>query len=192
MSAPGELVPDSALRGEVLPPAVPVPKAGGGGSVYADFMGRLRDYVAPPPPGELGWQAIIGVGMMLGAAGLLALLPAGHTIANGRLLKWVGQSSLASAVDSVDGLVEPLALFGMVVLLGVAAIYIARWGATPALVFLTAQSWLGVAALAVAVFTWVYVLVIFVANLVIWFLVGVAIVVAFIFALIILGLLLGS
>ncbi|MCA1836933.1 MAG: hypothetical protein LC721_11650, partial [Actinobacteria bacterium] len=168
MAGGGELVPRAALRGELLPPARPAHGEGGAGSVYADFMGRLRDYVAPPPPGELGWRACIGVGMIFVSAALLAILPAPDAIGNGGLLKWVGRSGLASTVDSVDGLVGPMAIFAMVVLLGVAAIYLTGWGAAPALVYLTAQPWIGVAALAVAVFIWTYLLMVFAINLAIW------------------------
>jgi len=192
MAGAGELVPRPVLRGELLPPAQPAQSGGRGGAVYADFMGRLRDYVAPPPPGELGWQACIGVGMIFGSAALLGLLPAPHTIANGGLLKWVGQSGLASTVDSVDGLVGPMALFAITVLLGVAAIYLTGWGATPALVYLSAQTWIGVAALAVAVFIWTYLLVVFVINLAIWIGYIMMWIVLGIIALWILGLFLGS
>jgi hypothetical protein len=191
MSGAGELVPRPALRGELLPPAAPVPSAGGG-SVYADFMGRLRDYVAPPPPGELGWQACIGVGTMLGSAGLLALLPSGHTIASGGLFRWVSASGVASLADSASALVAPLALFAMLMLLGVAAVYLAEWGATPALLFLTAQTWLGVAAFAVVVIVWVYLIAVFVINVVIWILYIVMFIVLGILALMLLGLFAGS
>jgi hypothetical protein len=192
MAGAGELVPRPALRGEVLPPATPVPGGGRGGSVYADFMGRVRDYVAPPPPGELGWQACIGVGTMLGSAGLLALLPSGHTIASGGLFRWVSASGVASMADSASALVAPLALFAMVMLLGVAAIYLTEWGATPALFFLTAQSWLGIAAFAVVVIVWVYLIAVFVINVVIWILYGLLLLALAILALIILGLFAGS
>lgn len=163
MSGAGELVPTPGSGDEVS-----TPPTGGGGRVYADFMGRLRDYVAPPPPSELGWQAVGGVGMTLGAAGLLELLPSGHAIANLGLLKWLGREGLASTVEAAGGLVEPLALFGLIVLLGVGAVYLTKWGATPALAFLTAQTWLGVAALTVSVLAWIYLLFVLVINLVIW------------------------
>lgn len=191
MAGAGELVPRPPLRGEILPPAAPDPSAGGG-SVYADFMGRLRDYVAPPPPDELGWRACLGVGAMLGSAGLLALLPSGHTLASGGLFRWVSASGVASMADSASALVAPLTLFAMVMLLGVAAIYLTEWGATPALFFLTAQTVFGVAALAVVVVVWVYLLAVFVINVVIWILYGLLILALVILGLMILGLFAGS
>jgi len=191
MSEAGELVPRPALRGEVLPPQFPRSNAGSGGSVYADFANRLRGYVAPPPPGELGWQAVAGVGMTLGGAGLLALLPAAHTVATSGIFKWVGGSGLASMLDSAGALVEPLVLLALFVLVGIAVIYLVGWGATPALVFLTAQTWLGVGALAVATIAWVYLLFMFVLNLVIWVAYIVLIVGAVLLGLRILGLFLG-
>ena len=191
MSGAGELVPRSALQGEILPLPQPVPSTGGG-SVYADFMRRLRGYVAPPPPGELGWQACIGVGVMMGSAGLLALLPAGHTLTSGGLFRWVSGAGIASALGSANTLAEPLALFAALMLLGVAAVYLAEWGATPALVFLTAQTWLGVAALAVPLVMWVCVIVLVVVNVVIWILYGLAILALVTLGLMVIGLLLGS
>lgn len=165
MSGAGELVPRPGLRGEVLPPS---PSPSGGGSTYAVFMRRLRGYVAPPPPGELGWRAAGGAGLALVSAGVITLLPAGQTIATSGLMKWVDRSGLASAMDSVGGLAEPFALAGMVMLLAIAAIYLTEWGATPALVLLSGLTWVGVAMLAVAVFASVFLLALFVINLLIW------------------------
>lgn len=189
MAGVGELVPRPALRGEVLPPATPIPSGGGGGSVYADFMGRLRDYVAPPPPGELGWQACIGVGLMLGSAGLLALLP---NPVPGGFFHWVSPSGVASTIGSVEPFVEPLAIFGMLMLLGVAGVYLWGRGTTPVLVFLTAQTWLGVLAMVVPLVVWVYLIVVVILNLVAWVVVGVLILIGIALARAILGLFAGS
>jgi hypothetical protein len=46
--------------------------------------------------------------------------------------------------------------------------YITNWGAAPAVVVLTAQTWLGVLALAVAGIVSLHLLFLFVANVVIW------------------------
>lgn len=191
MAGAGELVPRPGLRGEVLPPAAPAPSAGGGGSVYADFMGRLRDYVAPPPPGELGWNACVGVGLMLGSAGLLALLPSGGFASDG-FFRWVSASGVASTIDSVKVFVEPLALFAMVMLLGVAAAYLWGRGTTPVLTFLTAQTWLGVLSTVVPLVVWIYLIGVVVLNLVVWFFYIVLFIVLAILALMLLGLLAGS
>jgi hypothetical protein len=187
----GELVPHPRLTGEILGPENP-PPGNGGGSVYADFAKRLRRYVAPPPPGELGWRAVGGAGMTEMSAGLLALLPARGTIASSGLFKWVDRSGLAATMASAGRLVTPLALFGMVVLLGIAAIYLTRWGETPALMFLTAQTWLGVAALAIAVLAWAYLLFMLVLNLAIWAFVIAAVAALGMLALRVLGLFLES
>jgi hypothetical protein len=188
MAGAGELVPRPALRGEVLPPAAPAPSGSGGGSVYADFVGRLRDYVAPPPPGELGWQACIGVGLMLGSAGLLALLPSGEGVASGGFFRWVSSSGVASTIDSVKVFVEPLAIFAMVMLLGVAAVYLWGRGTTPVLTFLSAQTWLGVLSRIVPLVVWIYLIGVVVVNLVVWFFYIVMFIVLAIIALMILGL----
>lgn len=167
MSAAGDLIQLSPLAGEIRPPVVAQP-VGPGGGVFRDFTSRLRGYVAPPPPDQLAWQAVIGVAMILGSAALIALLPAGDWVRHAGVIKWVGRSGLASTMDSIGTLARPLALVAMVVLVGIAAIYITRWGATPALAFLTVQTWLGVAALAIPVFGWGYLLVLLSVNIVIW------------------------
>jgi hypothetical protein len=186
-----------AVRGELVqvgPPSsdlVAQPATSGnknGGSTYAEFLKRVRGYVAPPPPGELGWQAVAGTGMTIGSAGLLALLPAGSTIATSGLFKWVGRSGLASTLDSVGALIVPLLVFALCALVGIGAIYGTKWGATPALVFLTGQTWLGVAALAAATLVWMYLLVLFVINIAIWAAVIVAIGIGAMFVLWIVGL----
>lgn len=128
----------------------------------------------------------------MGAAGLLAFLPAGHSIATSGLFRWVGRSGLASTLDSAGGLVEPLAWFAMVVLLAIAVIYGLRWGAAPALMFLTAQTWLGVVTLGLAVIAWLYLLLMLVLNLGIWAAVIVGLGVLAVVALWFLGLLLAS
>jgi hypothetical protein len=186
MTAAGELTQKSVR--EILPPG----RGRERGAVFRDFTSRLRGYVAPPPPDELTWQAGAGAGMILGSAALIALLPAGHAIREAGLLKWVGRSGLASTIDSLSTLAAPFALIGLIALLGIAAIYLSRRGPTPALVFLTAQAWLGVAALAAAVFGWSYLLVVLVANIVIWALFVAFLVACAITALAVLGLLLDS
>jgi hypothetical protein len=158
----GELIP-SAAGGSSGPPR---------GSPFGDFVGLLRRYIAPPPPSELGWQASIGAAMTLAAGCALALLPSGATIAAAGLFKWVARGALASTVGSSHGFCVPLLIAGAAVLLVTAAIYAFRWGTMPALLFLTAQSWIGVITLAGASLVWIYLLVVLVANVLIWILYG--------------------
>lgn len=167
MSAAGDPDPRAETLGELVPRPV-TPSRGRAGSVFDDLVSRLRPYVAPPPPSELGWQAAAGTGMMLGAAGLLELLPAGSSITNAGLLKWVGRSGLASLMDSARPFAMPLCMFALAVLVAIALIYWRQFGAAPALVFLSVQTWLGVLVLASAGLVWVYALLLAVINLAVW------------------------
>lgn len=125
--------------------------------------------------------------MMLGSAGLLWLLPSGHSIVMSGLLKWAGRAGLASTLDSAAAFPTPLALLAVGVLCVIAAIYLKQLGAQPALIFLTAQVWLGVLALTVAGLTWLYLLTVIVVNLVIWAAVIVALTILAMVALSIIG-----
>lgn len=191
MSADGEQLAPARLSGGGLVPLPAPTSQEHRESVFEDFVGRLRPYVAPPPPDELGWQAVSGVGMTLLAAGLLWLLPSGHTVGSAPVLQWVGSQGLASTVESVRAVpLAPIALFALAVLLGIGLIYWRGIGAQPALIFLTAQSWIGVLAATVVGLVWVYLLLVLAINLVIWALVIVFMVVAVLFALsIVLGML---
>lgn len=167
MPAVGDSDLPGGTRGELVPRAAPQSR-GRAGSVFDDLVSRLRPYIAPPPPSELGWQAAAGTGMMLGAAGLLGLLPPGSSVANTSLLKWVGRSGLASLVDSVRPYAMPLCLFAFAVLVAIALIYWRKFGATPALIFLNVQTWLGVLVLASAGLVWLYGLLLVIINLIAW------------------------
>lgn len=173
MSADGELIaPGLAARGELLPPAAD-DSGSRGRSIFEDFASRLRPYVAPPPPAELGWQAVTGAGMTLLAAALLALLPSGQTVAGSGVLHWIGRESLASTVESAGSFAGPLAVLGLIVLTGIAVVYWQQIGTEAALLFLTAQTWLGVLVLGGAGLVCLYALVVLVLNVLAWVVVGI-------------------
>jgi hypothetical protein len=186
MSASGELAPQ-AIAGPPLVPARRRWRRRSGGRVIDDLVSRLRPYVAPPPPSELGWQAAAGAGLILLASGLSAALPSGEEIAAWKFLRWVGRDSLASTIDPAGALALPFALLAAAVLLGIGLIYWRQFGAPPALVFLTAQCWIGVAVLFVVGLAWLYVLVVLLVNLLIWIFVVIAVAILSVLALIMLG-----
>lgn len=164
----GELAPRPPLTGELLPPPRRDGDQGHRGAVFDDFVGRLRGYVPPPPPADLGWQAVLGNGLTLLGAGLLALLPDKQTIGTSGVFRWFDRSGLASTVDWAGSFAVAVAVVGLVGLLGVGVIYLTRWGATPALVFMTAHVLVGVVAAAGAVLVWLYLLFVLVVNLTLW------------------------
>jgi hypothetical protein len=184
---PGDLVPARSVGSDlVVRPALSGSESGG--SVFSDFVSRLRPYLEPPPPAELGYQAVAGVGMILISAILLWLFGGlEETVAGSSLLKWSGRDALASTMETASKWPERLSLFAIGVLLGIALIYWRQLGTRAALVFLTAQTWLGVAAFAVAVFVWLYALAIVTLNLVVWFLYIVCLLLLFAGALWLLG-----
>jgi hypothetical protein len=158
-----------AVHGELIhgaggSPALPGPAGG----VFDDVVGRLRPYVTPPAPKELARPAGIGAGMTIAAAALFAILPAGESIWTSSVFKWFANVTVGHLVDASSVLAAPAAFLALLMAAGIAIVYGFRWGSAPALAFLSAQAWIGVAALSVAGLVWATFLLVLLINVVVW------------------------